>query len=120
MRVNRMRLLAPMVGAVLHSINTRLDADIIAFMLDHAETKVLIGDTEYAPVLKEALGKVKVKPFVDRRPMSKINETITALHDGKLSLRPVLWCTWRIFCSSAVACRAWKPTLRPSPQVSTA
>ncbi|MEZ5826970.1 MAG: acyl-CoA synthetase [Hyphomicrobiales bacterium] len=55
---------APMVGAVLHSINTRLDADIIAFMLDHAETKVLIGDTEYASVLKEALGKVKVKPLL--------------------------------------------------------
>ena len=34
----------PMAGAVLNSINTRLDAAIIAFMLDHAETKVLITD----------------------------------------------------------------------------
>jgi 3-(methylthio)propionyl---CoA ligase len=54
----------PMAGAVLHSINTRLDAPNIAFMLDHAETKVLIGDTEYAPVLKEALAGTKVKPLL--------------------------------------------------------
>ena len=39
----------PMTGAVLHSINTRLDASAVAFMLDHAGTKVLIGDTEFAP-----------------------------------------------------------------------
>ncbi len=54
----------PMTGAVLHSINTRLDAPAVAFMLDHAETKVLIGDTEYAPVLKEALSEAKVKPLL--------------------------------------------------------
>ena len=54
----------PMTRAVLHSINTRLDAPIIAFMLDHAETKVLITDTEYAPVVKEALTMAKVKPVV--------------------------------------------------------
>src|SRR5215510_5398505 len=39
----------PMTGAVLHAINTRLDPPIIAFMLDHAETKVLIVDTEFGP-----------------------------------------------------------------------
>ena len=54
----------PMLGAVLHSINTRLDAEAIAFMLDHAETKVLIGDTEYGAVLKEALALAEVKPLV--------------------------------------------------------
>jgi len=54
----------PMVGAVLHSINTRLDAGAIAFTLDHAETKVLIGDTEFGPVLKEALGQADVKPLL--------------------------------------------------------
>ncbi|HZP09366.1 acyl-CoA synthetase [Methyloceanibacter sp.] len=54
----------PMTGAVLHSINTRLDASAIAFMLDHAETKVLIGDTEFAPVLKQALKQAKVKPLL--------------------------------------------------------
>ena len=54
----------PMVGAVLHAINTRLDASAIAFMLDHANTKVLIGDTEFAPVLADALKQVKVKPLL--------------------------------------------------------
>jgi fatty-acyl-CoA synthase len=38
----------PMTGAVLHTINTRLDAAIIAFQLDHANTKVLITDREFA------------------------------------------------------------------------
>src|SRR6185295_1007108 len=60
----------PMTGAVLHSINTRLDAPAIAFMLDHANTKVLIGDTEFGPALKEALKQAKVKPvLVDYRDL---------------------------------------------------
>ncbi|PWT84051.1 MAG: acyl-CoA synthetase [Proteobacteria bacterium] len=54
----------PMTGAVLHAINTRLDAPAIAFMLDHAQTKVLIVDREFAHVIKSALNRSKVKPFV--------------------------------------------------------
>lgn len=54
----------PMTKAVLHSMNTRLDAAIIAFQLDHANTKVLITDREYAPVMKEALALAKVNPVV--------------------------------------------------------
>ena len=54
----------PMTGAVLHSMNTRLDAAIIAFQLDHAETKLLITDREFAPVMKEALALAKVRPLV--------------------------------------------------------
>ena len=54
----------PMVKAVLHCLNTRLDAAIIAFQLDHAETKVLIVDREFSGVVKEALGLAKVKPLV--------------------------------------------------------
>ncbi|TIU68168.1 MAG: acyl-CoA synthetase, partial [Mesorhizobium sp.] len=38
----------PMVKAVLHSLNTRLDAAIIAFQLDHADSKVLIVDREFS------------------------------------------------------------------------
>ena len=60
----------PMLGAVLHSINTRLDVPAVAFMLDHANTKVLIGDTEFGSVLKEALKQTKVKPhLIDYRDM---------------------------------------------------
>ena len=54
----------PMVKAVLHSLNTRLDAAIIAFQLDHAETKILIVDREFSAVVAEALAMTKVKPLV--------------------------------------------------------
>jgi fatty-acyl-CoA synthase len=54
----------PMVKAVLHSLNTRLDAAVIAFQLDHAETKVLIVDREFSTVTKEALALAKVRPLV--------------------------------------------------------
>jgi fatty-acyl-CoA synthase len=54
----------PMAGAVLHSINTRLDAPIIAFQLDHANAKVLITDREFAATMKEALAQAGVKPLI--------------------------------------------------------
>lgn len=54
----------PMTGAVLHSMNTRLDAANIAFMIDHAETKVIITDTEYAHVIGEALKLAKGRPKI--------------------------------------------------------
>ncbi|RTL64207.1 MAG: acyl-CoA synthetase, partial [Hyphomicrobiales bacterium] len=54
----------PMSGAVLLSMNTRLDAAILAFQLDHSETKVLICDREFAPVMREALALARVKPLV--------------------------------------------------------
>ncbi len=54
----------PMTQAVLNTINTRLDAPVIGFTLDHAETKVLITDREFAKVVKEALSIAKVKPLV--------------------------------------------------------
>ncbi len=54
----------PMAGAVLNTINTRLDATIVAFGFDHAETKVLITDREYSKVVKDALAICKAKPLV--------------------------------------------------------
>ena len=54
----------PMTGAVLHTINTRLDAAIIAFQLDHANTKVLITDREFSETMKDALSRCKVKPLI--------------------------------------------------------
>jgi fatty-acyl-CoA synthase len=54
----------PMCGAVLNSLNTRLDAETIAFMLRHAEAKVLITDREFSPVVGMALSQLKVKPIV--------------------------------------------------------
>ena len=54
----------PMTGAVLHSINTRLDPPVVAFMLDHANTKLIIVDTEFAPIIKEALAETEVEPTI--------------------------------------------------------
>ncbi len=54
----------PMTGAVLNTLNTRLDAPIIAFTLDHAETKILITDREFSKIIKEALALAKAKPLV--------------------------------------------------------
>ncbi len=49
----------PMLGAVLNAINIRLDAATIAYILDHGEAKVLITDTAFAPVVKDALAETE-------------------------------------------------------------
>jgi fatty-acyl-CoA synthase len=54
----------PMCGAVLHSINTRLDAAIIAFQLDHAMSRVVIADREFMPLMQEALALATVAPVL--------------------------------------------------------
>ncbi len=54
----------PMVGAVLNTLNIRLDAAAIAFILDHAETKVLITDREFSDTIKAALDLATVTPLV--------------------------------------------------------
>ena len=54
----------PMSGAVLHSINTRLDAATIAFQLDHALSKVVIIDRQLMPLMQQALGLATVKPIL--------------------------------------------------------
>jgi fatty-acyl-CoA synthase len=54
----------PMCKAVLNTLNTRLDAAILAFTLDHAETKAVIVDREFSSVMKEALANARVKPLI--------------------------------------------------------
>jgi fatty-acyl-CoA synthase len=54
----------PMCGAVLHSINTRLDAGIIAFQLDHALSRVVIVDREFMSLMQEALSLAIVTPLL--------------------------------------------------------
>ena len=53
-----------MAGGVLNTLNTRLDADAIAFMLDHGEAKVLLTDREFSATVAPALAKIKRKPLV--------------------------------------------------------
>ncbi len=54
----------PMAGAVLHAINTRLDARTVAFQLDHAESKLVIVDAELMPLLQEALALTERRPEI--------------------------------------------------------
>jgi len=54
----------PMIGAVLNTLNVRLDAPAIAFMLEHGEAKVLITDREFHAVVSEALSLLANPPLV--------------------------------------------------------
>ena len=54
----------PMCGAVLNTINTRLDAPIIAFQLDHGEAQAFIVDREFSRLAKDVLALAKAKPLV--------------------------------------------------------
>ena len=49
----------PMTGAVLNTLNTRLDAEAIAFMLDHGGAKLLIADREFSDTVGRALGQLR-------------------------------------------------------------
>ena len=72
----------PMTGAVLNTINTRLDAKTVAYIIDHSEAKVLIVDRQLHSVLKKALELSKNKPliidihdkFADQSLLKKIGE----------------------------------------------
>ncbi|HZP87295.1 MAG TPA: acyl-CoA synthetase [Burkholderiales bacterium] len=54
----------PMAGAVLNTLNTRLDAAAIAFMLEHGEAKVLLCDRELSDVVAKALAMLAKRPLV--------------------------------------------------------
>ena len=54
----------PMCGAVLNALNYRLDAATIRFILGHAETKVLITDREFSPMVAQALDGMDAPPVV--------------------------------------------------------
>ncbi|MBA3504708.1 MAG: acyl-CoA synthetase [Betaproteobacteria bacterium] len=54
----------PMCGGILNTLNTRLDAEAIGFMLQHGEAKVLLTDTEFAPIVASALARLAQRPLV--------------------------------------------------------
>ncbi len=54
----------PLTGAVINTINTRLDAAIIGFILDHGEASAVFVDREFSGVMAEALKIATVQPFV--------------------------------------------------------
>lgn len=54
----------PMAGAILNTLNTRLDAAAIAFILEHSETRIFIVDRQWSEVAAAALAKLKNRPLV--------------------------------------------------------
>jgi fatty-acyl-CoA synthase len=54
----------PMCGAVLNTLNTRLDAEAVAFQLRHGGAKALLTDREYSPVIEAALALMDPRPLV--------------------------------------------------------
>ena len=54
----------PVIGAVLSTLNTRLDAPSLTYMLNHSEAKVVIVDREFSKVMQEAILNATVKPIV--------------------------------------------------------
>ena len=54
----------PISGGVLNAINTRLDADTVAYILEHGDAKILITDTQFSNVISAALAKMENPPLV--------------------------------------------------------
>src|SRR3954470_22793870 len=63
--MNEVHFAVPMTGAVLNTLNIRLEANTIAFQLDHGGARILLVDPEFAAVISEALALMTgPKPFV--------------------------------------------------------
>ncbi len=74
----------PMAGAVLNTLNTRLDAKTLAFMLDHAESKVLLVDPEFAALAQEALEMVNHEVYVIDVSDTEYEHAANALSIGQI------------------------------------
>ncbi|MCO5099321.1 MAG: acyl-CoA synthetase [Burkholderiaceae bacterium] len=68
----------PMTGAVLNTINTRLDASTVAFQLRHSGAKVLVVDREFAPLAHQALGRLAA----EGRPLPFVVDVDDPMYDG--------------------------------------
>jgi fatty-acyl-CoA synthase len=90
----------PMAGAVLNALNTRLDAETIAFMLDHGEAKAVIVDPEFAATMHDALSLRK-----GTAPMLVI-DVDDALFTGEV--RRVGGTTYEAFLSSGDPAWPWQ------------
>jgi len=90
----------PMAGAVLNTLNTRLDADAIAFMLDHGEAKAVIVDPEFAKVMAQALTlRTRTEPVL-------VIDTEDALFSGEAT--PIGSLTYEALLSSGAPDFAWQ------------
>ena len=56
----------PLAGAVLNAINTRLEPETIAYILDHSDSRLVLADTSLAPLLRAAFGLMgRALPVID-------------------------------------------------------
>src|SRR3954453_11262215 len=63
--MNEIHFAVPMTGAVLNTLNIRLEANTIAFQLDHGGARILLVDPEFTGVISDALKLMtRSKPFV--------------------------------------------------------
>ena len=69
----------PMAGAVLNPINTRLDADTVAFILGHGEAQAFLVDAEFAELARSALQKTDATPLVIDIEVGGIDARVGAL-----------------------------------------
>ena len=90
----------PMAGAVLNALNTRLDPETVAFMLDHGEAKAVIVDPEFAGVMRKALALRQ-----STRPLLVI-DVEDALYSGATEKLGTL--TYEAFVASGDADFAWR------------
>jgi fatty-acyl-CoA synthase len=52
--LNELQFAVSMAGAVLNTINIRLEADTIAYILDHSDSRLVIADSHFAPLVRAA------------------------------------------------------------------
>ena len=89
----------PMAGAVLNTLNTRLDPEAVAFMLDHGEAKAIIVDPEFAGIVKKALAlRTSTAPLL-------VNDVEDALYGEGTKIGSV---TYEAFVAQGDAKFAWK------------
>jgi fatty-acyl-CoA synthase len=68
----------PMTGGVINTINTRLDAETIAYILDHSDAQLLITDTQFSPTMKKAL-----EIYGKKIPIIDIHDDQAAFKEGE-------------------------------------
>ncbi len=68
----------PMTGGVINTINTRLDAETIAYILNHSDAKLLMTDTQFSPTMKKAL-----KIYGKNIPIIDIHDDQAVFKDGE-------------------------------------
>ena len=70
----------PMAGAVLNTLNTRLDPESIAFMLRHGGARMLITDGEFAPTVEKALALMDDRPLVIAKIDTQLHQVVGIRH----------------------------------------